>query len=143
MQSDRDKTLREAMDATSERSRSARAGRRSKIQVTKPWRVLEESWHEQMRLTFGKKYQSSPWGVAETSLAKALLKEVDLETATKMVQAFIPAWKKDGTPGFGYFWKARDSYRAIALGQVKSKRERINQDEFNEARDGHLPDIGW
>ena len=143
MQSDRDKALREAMDATSTRSKSARAGRRSKIEAVKPWRVLEESWHEQMRLTFGKKYQSSKWSVVETKLARALLKEVDLETATKMVKTFIPAWKKDGTPGFGYFWKARDSFRATALGQAKSRRERVNSDEYNEARDGHLPDIGW
>lgn len=122
---------------------AARARRRTKLSRQRPWKVLEEEWHEQMKRTFGKGYVSSPWKVHEPKLARELLKEVDLDLAVRMVRRFIEGWDKPGTPGFGYFWKARDSVRAEVLGQTKTRREMVDTDEYSEARDGHLPQIGW
>lgn len=140
---DRERAFKEALKLREANTKSARASKRAKDEATKPWRVLEGEWHEQVHVTFGKDFRSSKWGVVETKLAKALLKEVELATAIDMIKRFISTWKKDGAPGFGYFWRSRDSYLAIERGQVKTKRERINQDEFDEERAKGLPDIGW
>lgn len=143
MDFEREQSLISALQGGGAMAPAARARRRLKLVKRRPWKALEEEWHEQMHRTFGKEFASSPWKVYEPKLARELLKEVDLDTAIKMVRRFIEGWDKPGTPGFGYFWKARDSVRAEELGQIKTRREMVDSDEYSESRDGHLPKIGW
>jgi hypothetical protein len=140
---DREQSLLAALRDGGSKAPAARRQRRGKMVKRRPWKVLEEEWHEQMHRTFGKDFVSSPWKVHEPKLARKLLDEVDLDVAIKMVKQCIESWDKPGTPGFGYLWAARDSIRAEVLGQVKTRREMVDSDEYNEERDGHLPKIGW
>jgi hypothetical protein len=142
----REKTFELALAENKAKAPAARKQRREKQKLKRPWRALEHEWHEQMKHTFGKDFVSSKWSdKIEGKLARALLAEVELDTAVAMVKRCITEWdkKKPGAPSFRYFWAMRDSLRSIENGQTKSRRERVDADEYSEARDGHLPRIGW
>lgn len=134
MGSDRERAFEQAIAVSAARAPAERARKRAKAAIVRPWKVLEVEWHEQMHHTFGAKFQSSPWGPKEKVLAKKLLKESDLALAIKLVRHFIATWDRSGSPSFGYFWKVRDTLRGQALGQVKTRRQRIDVDEYDGPR---------
>lgn len=145
MGADRERAMRDAMLRAAAQKEQGRRKKRERLSREKPWQVLQEEWHEQMRRTFGKGYVSSPWSVHEPKLARLLLKEVELDVAVTMVRRFIETWDKPGTPSFGYFWKARDSVRADMEGRTARHVDEYSRerDGKGQASDGTLPKIGW
>lgn len=135
--------LEAALREQRERRDASRVRRRKRKTKERPWRVLKEDWFRFMRARYGRVIQLSPWAAKEEKLARKLLAEVELETASRMVELFIDGWDRDGLPSFGYFWTARDSYRAMAEGKIGLKRNDLNEDEYSEKRDGTAPLIGW
>lgn len=137
---------RAAMKEQRERREAAQAKKRSRKIRQRPWVVLMEDWHEELKGVFGKKFVSSPWGKAEKALARKLIKEVGFDDALEMVRHFIRTWSRNGTPGFKLFWTMRDGVRAELRGQTtrsRSRQERVNRDEYNAERAATCPDIGW
>ena len=145
MGEDRESALKRALLEGGQKSPAAKARRRKKQETQRPWKVLEDEWHEQMRQRFGRTYDSSKWGKEshEPKLARALLSKVELELVIRMVRRFIRQWNKEGTPGFGYFWKVKDSLKAQELGQAKTREQRLMSGEYDSAQNAHLPKIGW
>ena len=135
--------LRTAMKEQRERREAAKKKKRSRKVRQRPWVVLMEEWHEEMRGRFGKDFVSSAWGEAEKALARKLIREVEFDDALEMVRRFVRTWNRNGTPGFKLLWTMRDSLRAELRGQADTREKRVNRDEYNAERAATCPDIGW
>lgn len=131
------------MRAQRTKSDEAKKNRRKRQAKTRPWKVLKEDWFRFMRARYDRTIVLSPWGPKEEKLARKFLEDANLELASKMAELFIDDWDKDGLPSFGYFWTARDTYRAMVEGTIKRGTNDINEDEYNEKRDGSAPIVGW
>ena len=134
---------RAAMKETRERREASKVKKRDRKIRRRPWIVLMEDWHEEMKGRFGKDFVSSPWGEAEKALARKLVNTEGFDEALELVRYFVRTWNRNGTPGFKLFWTMRDSVRAELHGQANTKKERVNRDEYNEERAATCPDIGW
>ena len=139
----RQSTIAEAMRAQRAKRQEAEGKRRKRKSKEKPWQVLKEDWFRFVRARYGRVIQLSPWGPKEAQLARALLKEVELETATRMAELFVERWSGDGLPSFGYFWTARDSYQALAEGRIEPRSTGLTRGEYDENTDGQGPAHGW
>lgn len=142
----RNADIRMAMKAQRERREVAKTKKRNRKIRQRPWIVLMGEWHEEMKSAFGKEFVSSPWGEAEKALARKLVAEVGFDDALDMTRRLLRNWGskgRKGTPGFKLLWSMRDTLRAEIRGQLKTKKERVNRDEFNAERADTCPDIGW
>jgi hypothetical protein len=126
-----------------EQARAAKQKKHRKNVVNKPVKALIEEWQEEMWRVFGMEVQLMAWGPKERSLARLLMKEVGYDTAVKMVHHFIQGWDEAGLPAFAFLWVKRETVLATIRGQVATRRSRIDVDEYDEARDGKQPKIGW
>jgi hypothetical protein len=124
-------------------SRTAKEKKHQKNIKTKTWKAFAEEWQEAMWMAFGKDVHLASWGAKEKNLARLLLKEVGYDTAVKMVRHFIEGWDEPGLPAFNFLWTRRESVLATVKGQAKTRRGRIDIDEYDEARDGNQPKVGW
>ena len=136
-------TYQDAMRKQRERREASREKRRNRKVRQRPWVVLMEEWHEEMKGAFGKDYTSSPWGEAEKALARKFIKEDGFDEALELVRRFLRTWNRTGTPGFKLFWTMRDSVRAELRGQADTRQKRVNRDEYNAERAATCPDVGW
>lgn len=142
---------RAAMKQQRERREAAQAKNRSRKIERRPWVVLMEGWHEEMKGAFGRGhdgilYEPVSWGEAEKALARKLIAEVGFDDALEMMRRFVRTWEaksRSGTPGFKLLWHLRDGLRAELRGQTQTKKDRVNRDEFNAERADRCPDIGW
>lgn len=122
------------------------SGAKAKAANRKPELVLEDDWYAKLKAEYGAEFAPVPWKRnIEKRLAKALVKEVGLETALAMTARFIADWRRDreGVPPFRFLWTARESYRAVALGQAPTRLQQVSQNEYSEERDGKHPKFGW
>lgn len=133
--SERTQAIREALKETSRKREAARKRRREKRGREKPWQILEEEWLKAMRARGIAK--PTPWAAKERKLARALIKEVELEPAIEMVHRFVERWDKEGEPSFGYLWVARDSFKDN--GRSRSRRDA----EYDAEAAKHAPKVGW
>ncbi len=135
-------TYTAALARTREKREAAAQKKRARKVKRRPWAVLMEEWFEEMAARFpGVKV--SPWGEAEKKLCRTLVREEGFDDALAMVRRFVRGWDRDGLPGFKLLWTMRDTLRAEVKGQLKTRRERVDRDEFNADRAKDCPAIGW
>lgn len=118
--------------------------RRTKQVKVRPWKVLADEWVESVRRNHGLSTQVE-WSAADGSLARKLLKEVELDVALKMVRHFVDVWcpTKQKFPAFKLFWALKAQVIAEMSGQLATKRERLDQDEFDREDAKSFPKVGW
>lgn len=141
MPSDREERWAAELRAMDEKRTASREKKRARKERFKPWQALRDDWARFVHAKWGTGIKVE-WAVKEQQLARKLLKEVDLKTASKAAELFIDDQRK--VPGFAYFWTARAQYVAIAEGKAtrgdKGKLRGETRQDLVE-RKGSI--IGW
>jgi hypothetical protein len=137
----RTQSIYDTLKQSQEKREKAAEKKRQKRKKVRPWVVFAEEWREEVLRVFGKKADPTAWGPAEAKLARALLKEVELDEAVGMAKRFIASWKDDrrqGLPSFRYFWTVRDSVKGPSVSDHR-RQER----EYDPEKAKKSPKIGW
>jgi len=139
----RNKKISGATKGARQLTQSAKKKQHQKRVEKKSWTSLADDWQEQMWHKFGHDIRLAPWSKKEQALARFLLKEVEYETAEKMIQLFVQEWEEAGLPAFSYLWTRRESVLAMVKGQVSTKKGRRDIDEYDAESFKKQPKVGW